>query len=240
VSHALTHPRSSSTAAASSLARNQFRSSNGWMTAIDGVLCSSNSGDGYGVWTSMYLHTSQVPHLCSVRARYKNGTSVTQPSSALLTPARSLSDVHHQPICSSMGPINGSSAKIGPVGASQACFRSHSIYIFLDKKSNRRLAAAPLRAAGPGPHQPPRASVWAQLRPSSGGRAPAPTTWHLAPPAPRPAGGSFQEHNQAWHDRVLCRRPNNHRLLCPPPPPPRGPRGWSDSVVPGRWFLVWV
>jgi hypothetical protein len=56
-------------------------------------------------------------------------------------------------------------------------------------KSNLGLAAAPPPEAGPGPHQPPRASVWAQLRPSPGGRGPAPTTWH--PPALRPAGDSL-------------------------------------------------
>jgi hypothetical protein len=52
-----------------------------------------------------------------------------------------------------------------------------------------------------------------------------PTTWH--PPAFRPAGNSFPEHNQVWHDRVG--RGPNHRLapLASPAPP------W---VVPSRWF----
>jgi hypothetical protein len=57
-------------------------------------------------------------------------------------------------------------------------------------KSNRRLAAAPSPATGPGGYpQPPRASIQAQSHPGPGGWPPVTTTWH--PPAPRPAGDPF-------------------------------------------------
>ena len=54
--------------------------------------------------------------------------------------------------------------------------------IFFLLKSNRRLAAAPSPATGPGYPQPPRDSIQAQSHSGPGGWPPVTTTWH--PPAP--------------------------------------------------------
>jgi hypothetical protein len=65
------------------------------------------------------MDVNVLPHWPSpspfLRAKCKNGASVTQLGSALLTFARSLSGVHQQPICRPTNPINGCSAKIGPM-----------------------------------------------------------------------------------------------------------------------------
>ena len=127
------------------------------------------------------MDVNVLPHQPSLspllRARYKNGASVMQPSSALQTFARSLSGVNQQPICRPKGPINGCSAKIGSAEADQACFRPHSRYFFLIKK----VTLAGRRAS-------PR---------SGPGAPPAPLGFGLGPIATQPRRAGPRAHNLA-------------------------------------------
>jgi hypothetical protein len=117
--------------------------------------------------------------------------AVTQSSPAPAAFGGCLCDAHQHPSCRPTNPANGNTTinRLNwPYSSLQAHWGSLTRIHFL-LKSNRRLAAAPSPATGPGYPQPPRASIQAQSHPGPGGWPPAAITWH--PPAPRPTGDPF-------------------------------------------------